>query len=145
MTLATPGTADANYGIGATAAPRQLDASQQLAAVTASEWGTYLQHFVPEENQLIQYAMDPNKAGENMKLALGMQEQANTQAEGIQARRLAQEDVKLTPEQQAIAEKQRGISNATANVTAQNKAKDVTVANQMGILGAPMSGVTGSI
>jgi hypothetical protein len=121
------------------------DPSQALGAISASQWSTYLQHFVPMENQMIQYAMDPNLAAKNMQAAQGMQQQANQQSTGIQTRQLEQYDTSLTPEQKAAADKTKGITDATSNVTAANKAKDATVANQMGIMGAPMTGVTGAI
>jgi hypothetical protein len=126
-------------------APAVNDPTQALGAITASQWSTYLQHFVPMENQLIQYAMDPNLAGKNMEIAQGLQEQANQQSTGAQTRQLQQFDTALTPEQQAAADKTKGIGDAAAKVTAANKAKDVTVANQMGIMGAPMTGITGAI
>ncbi len=104
-----------------------------------------MQHFVPYENQLIQYAMDPNKPLENMQLAQQQQGQAQTQAQGIQGRAMQQTDTTLNQEQKDAVSKTRGISNATASVQTANQARDVTVANQMGIAGMPMSGITGSL
>jgi len=121
------------------------DPSQALGAITASQWSTYLQHFVPMENQMIQYAMDPNLAGKNMGVAQGLQQQANQQSTGMQTRALQQMDTQLTPEQQAAADKMKGITDATSMVGSANRAKDVTVANQMGIGGMPMTGITGSV
>jgi len=80
-----------------------------------------------------------------MNLAKEQQQQAQTQAQGIQTRALQQTDTTLTPEQQAAVGKTRGISAAVSSVTAQNQARDVTVANQAGIAGLPMSGITGQI
>ena len=125
--------------------PQVGDPSQALGAITASQWSTYLQHFVPMENQMIQYAMDPNLAGKNMQTAQDLQQQQNQQSTGIQTRQLQQFDTALTPEQQAAADKTKGIGDAMSKVTAANQAKDATVANQMGIMGAPMTGVTGQI
>jgi hypothetical protein len=120
-------------------------AEQNLGAVTANEWSTYMQHFVPYEDTLISYATNPNLPKINMDTALGNQESANAQGEGIQQRALAQTGATLTAEEQAAATKQRGISNVTANVNAANQAKDQTVANQMGILGTPQTGITGNV
>jgi len=117
----------------------------QIGAVSQQEWSTYLQHFVPYENQLIQYAMDPNQVTQATSQALATQEQANSQATGIQANNLAQMETSLTPEEKAAVDKQRGLSNSLANVQAQNKAKDVTVANQMGVMGSQATGITGAL
>jgi hypothetical protein len=125
-------------------APSVTNPSQALGNIASQEWSTYLQNFVPEENALISYAMNPNLVAQNMQLAQQQQEQSNTQATGIEERRLAQFDTQLTPEQKAAADKTRGISNATSTVNAANVAKDVTVANQMGVLGATNTGITGS-
>jgi hypothetical protein len=126
-------------------APQVGDPSQALGAISASQWSTYMQHFMPMENQMIQYAMDPALAGKNMQTAQGLQEQQNQQSSGIQTRQLQQFDTALTPEQQAASAKTKGIGDAMSKVTAANQAKDTTVANQMGILGAPMTGVTGAL
>ncbi len=120
-------------------------ASAQLGAVTANEWNDYMQHFAPYEDTLISYATNPNLVQQNMTTALGNQQASNAQAQGIQQRALAQTDSTLTPAEQAEAKKQRGINNVTANVQAANQAKDVTVANQMGIMGTPMTGITGNV
>lgn len=120
-------------------------AATALGAITQNEWSTYMQHFVPQENMLLQYATDTSLPGKNMGIAMGQQEQANAQAGGIEQRQLAQFDTQLTPEEQAEATKQRGIGNAVANVTAANRAKDVTVANQMAVMGAPQTGITGNV
>jgi predicted membrane-bound mannosyltransferase len=120
-------------------------ASTALGTVTANEWSDYMQHFVPYENQLIQYAQDPNRPQKDMQTALGIQQAGNAQEPGIEQRQLAQYDTKLTAEEQTESNKQRGLNDALANVTAQNKAKDTAVANQMGIMGTPMTGITGQL
>ena len=120
-------------------------AAQQLGSISQNEWSTYLQHFMPIENTLLQYAQNTALPEQNAQAALGIQEQANTQGAGIQERQLAQYDTSLNPEEAAAAKKATGISNAVANVQAQNQAKDVTVANQMSIMGTPSTGITGAI
>jgi hypothetical protein len=120
-------------------------ALQALAAMSSSEWNTYMQYFVPQENLALQYAMNPNQAQTNMTQAQGLQEQANTQAAGTGQRQLAQFDTQLTPAQQAEQTKQTGINNALSNVTAANAAKDITVQQQMGIMGTQATGITGNL
>jgi hypothetical protein len=145
MSLATlPGLNLQGIQFGTTG-PAAGNAAQNLANVTSQEWQTYLQNFVPEENALISYATNPNLPQENMNTAIQTQQQANAQAAGIETRSLAQYDTSLTPAQKAASQLTRGISNATSTVNSANVAKDVTVANQMGILGASNTGITGSV
>jgi hypothetical protein len=122
-----------------------MGGNAQLSAVTSSEWNTYMQHFVPYENMLIKYATDPNTITNAEDQASQIQTAANAQEQGIQQRNLAQTETTLTPEEKAQADKTRGIGDALSMVTAKNKAKDTTVANQMGIMGTPMTGITGSV
>ena len=120
-------------------------AGQSLASISANEWQTYMQYFVPQENLALQYATNPNQVQQNMTQAVGLQEQANAQAGGIQQRKLAQFDTQLTAPQAAEATKQTGINDALANVQSQNQAKDVTIQQQMGILGTHATGITGNL
>src|ERR1700747_3705726 len=89
--------------------PAVGDPSHALGAITASQWSTYLQHFVPMENAMIQYAMDPTLAAKNMQTAQTLQQQQNQQSAGIQTRQLEQFDTALTPGQQAAANKTKGL------------------------------------
>lgn len=130
-------------GIGGASGP--MSAAQQLGAISSAQWNDYMQTFVPQENLLLQYAMDPNYAAKQMQTAQGLQQQANQQASGIQARQLAQYDTTLTPEQAAAAKKQTGITGALAEVQTANQAKDLAAQTQLGILGAPASGITGQL
>ena len=148
MTIASTASAvpGLNLGAGQFGVPGPVpDPTAALGAISSQEWSTYMQHFVPMENQLIQYAMNPNQAATNMATAEGLQQQESKQASGIATRQLQQQDTQLTQQQQEAAGKQRGINAASAIVNTANQAKDVTVANQMSILGAPMSGVTGAV
>jgi hypothetical protein len=146
MTVAQiPGLNLNSMQFGTGGAPPGVPASDMLSNITSQEWSTYLQNFVPEENALISYAMNPNLAAQNMTTAQTNQQQANAQAPGIETRRLQQFDTTLTPEQKKAAELTRGIAGATSTVNAGNQAKDATVANQMGILGASNTGITGSV
>jgi hypothetical protein len=120
-------------------------ASSALGAISQDQWSDYMQHFQPYENQLIQYAQNTALPGQNMQTALGLQQGANAQAGGIQERQLAQFDTTLNPDEAGAAAKSTGINNALANVQAANQAKDVTVADQMAVMGAPTTGITGAL
>jgi hypothetical protein len=115
-----------------------------MGTVSASEWETYMQHFVPYENQLIQYATDPTVPGTAMSTAETLQQQGNAQATGMQTRALAQMDTSLNPQEAAAMARQSQVSGVLATVGAGNTAKDQAVANQMSVLGTPSTGITGS-
>ena len=115
---------------------------QTYANISGSQWQDYVSQFVPLENQMIKYATSQNTVPDAMKTAGGIADQASSQIAGEQQRRLAQYGVKLNPEEQMAADRTAALTKVGANVTAQNTAKDQTVANQMGILGLPMTGVT---
>jgi len=119
-------------------------ATQLYGQIAAGQWQDYVSNFVPIENQLIQYATNPNQAGTAMQTASANVNQAYNQQAGMQSRRLAQFGVSLNPEEAAAAAKDTALSRVTSDVTAQNQAKDQVQANQMSILGSPMTGVTGS-
>jgi hypothetical protein len=119
------------------------DASQLYAQVTQQQWSSYMQNFVPYENQLISYAMDPNKVATNMGTAGSNVAAAFGQQAGMQQRRLAQYGIGLNPDEQKAQQRDLALNKSVADVQARNQAKDITVANQMSIIGAPMTGVVG--
>jgi len=120
------------------------DPTGALGSVSADEWNTYMQHFVPYENQLLQYATSNAVPQQAMTTAMGLQQGANAQGVGIAQRSMAQFDTTLNPEEAAAQKKSTGISNALSEVNAGNVAKDQAVANQMSILGTPATGITGA-
>ena len=121
------------------------DPSAALGTISANEWSSYLQNFLPQTQQLMNYATSNQQVQTNMQTGLGLQEGANAQEAGMQTRRLQQFDTTLNPQEAAAAKEQTGLGNVLSNVQAENKAKDVTVANQMGIMGAQNSGITGGL
>jgi hypothetical protein len=118
--------------------------SSQMGQITASEWTTYLQHFVPYENQLLQYAMDPTVPQQAMTTAQGTMVAQQGQAEGIGLRELQQHDTALTPEEKAAQDRASQITGQSAQVDTMNKARDVAIGQQMGIMGTPLTGITGT-
>lgn len=112
-------------------------ASDTFAALTRQQWADYVSNFVPYENKLISYAMDPKtvtnamqKASQNIDSAFDAQ-QASTQ------RQLRGMGVTLSDDEQAAANRRFGLSKSLADVQAQNVAGELTRQRQQSILGNP--------
>jgi hypothetical protein len=138
--LAISARVDMTTGVSAAAS----DPTGALGSISANEWNDYMQHFVPYENQLINYATSNAVPQQAMTTAMGLQQGANAQGAGIAQRSMAQFDTSLNPEEAAAQQKSTGINNALSEVNAGNQAKDQAVANQESILGAPLTGITGA-
>jgi len=128
---------------GGPAAPAD-PAAQLAASVSASQWQDYMQQYLPQTQTLMNYATSNTPIQQNMQQAQTLEAGAQQQAGGIMGRQLANADVTLTPEQKQASTEQASLGNAAGMVGAINTAKDKTFANQMGIMGTPMSGITGA-
>lgn len=111
--------------------------NDMYAQLTRDQWSTYVNTFVPIENQLIKYATDPNVVTQAQAKASTGVNAAFAQQEGATGRRLAGLGVTLSPEEAAEQKKQYGLSRSLADVQAQNMAGDVTRQRQQSILGNP--------
>lgn len=112
-------------------------ASDIYAALTQEQWQNYVSVFVPIENQLIDYATDPNQVNLAMDAAHQNVEGAYSQQQGALERGFKGLGVTLTPEQKTSQTRQFGLSQALADVQGQNVARDLTLARQQSILGNP--------
>lgn len=127
---------DTNW-LGKNKAPASTVASDTYAALTREQWANYVSTFVPIENQLIEYATDPNKPLENMAEASRDVNAAYTAQQGATQRRLRGLGVSLTEDEQMAQERSFGLSKSLADVNAQNIAGAVTRDRQAAILGNP--------
>jgi hypothetical protein len=116
-------------------------ASDTFAALTRDQWRTYVNTFVPIENQLIDYATNPQNVSE--AVAEAGQDVADSYAaqEGATARRLAGLGVSLNADEQAAQKRSFSLSKSLADVGARNMARDLTVQRQRSVLGNPAPGV----
>ncbi len=123
--------------LGRNRTPPSTAASDAYAALTREQWLNYVSTFVPIENQLIDYATDPNRPLEAMKEASADVNAAYTAQQGALQRRLGGLGVSLTPDEQAAQERSYGLSKSLADVGSQNMAGALTRQRQQAILGNP--------
>ncbi|MGE4074958.1 MAG: hypothetical protein AB7F22_05365 [Reyranella sp.] len=118
-------------------------ASDTYAAMTRQQWANYVSTFVPLENQLIQYATDPNVVSNSMAEASRDVNASFDAQEGAFQRRMRGLGVTLDADQQQARQRQTGLTRALADVNAQNAAGYTTRMRQQSILGnpAPMGGM----
>ena len=116
-----------------------MSAQDSFAALTRSNWYTYLNELgVPQEDKLIQYATDPNLVSNAMaEASQDVNSSFLRQQESLQ-RRQALPGMALNAEESKAATRTLGLSKSLADVQAQNKARDQTIARQQSILGSPV-------
>jgi hypothetical protein len=112
-------------------------AEAALAEFTRQQWQTYVSQFVPIENELIEYAMDPAVVQRNMDKAMGGVRQAFDAQPAITNRRLRGLGVELNADEQAASKRDTALQKGLAEVQAANTARDLTVDRQRGIMGGP--------
>ncbi len=112
-------------------------AQDMQAAMSRDQWQQYLSTYVPIENQLIQYAMDPEtvtKAVAQNRADVATQFAAQP---GMQQRRLRGYGIQLDPDQKAAADREFGLQKSLADVSVANTTRDTVLNRQMSIMGGP--------
>ncbi len=112
-------------------------AGDTYAALTRDQWQQYVSTFVPLENQLIDYATNPDTVNNAMVEASRDAGASYDAQAGATQRRLRGLGVTLTPDQQAAQTRSMGLSRGLADVGAQNTAAELTRSRQQQILGNP--------
>lgn len=112
-------------------------ANDTFAALTRQQWADYVSTFVPIENQLIDYAMNPQTVTNAMAEASQDVNAAYSAQEGATQRRLRGLGVALDPDQQRAQQRSFGLSKSLADVGAQNLAGELTRQRQQSVLGNP--------
>lgn len=115
-----------------------LDAAATYAALTRDQWATYVNTFVPIENQLIEYATNPEVVSNAMSEASTNVNNAFDAQQGATDRRMRGLGIGLSGEEKASQTRNTGLSRSLADVQAQNVARDLTTQRQQGILGNPV-------
>lgn len=112
-------------------------AGQSYAALTRDMWAQWTTNFLPFENDLIEYASDPEvvtraqqTASENVNFAFDAQQQSTQ-------RRLKGLGLTLDADEQKAADRSYGLARSLADVTAQNVAGARTRERQQNVLGNP--------
>jgi hypothetical protein len=111
----------------------------QYADMTRSLWYQWMNEIGrPQEDKLIEYATDPSVVTDAMQTA---SEDAmagfDRGAENTQ-RRLEGLGLTLTAEEQGAADRSSNLARSLADVGAQNRARDQTLARQQAIIGSPV-------
>lgn len=113
-------------------------AGQNYAALTRDLWAQWTTNFLPFENDLIEYASNPQvvadaqaNASEQVGLAFDAQRASS-------ARRLKGLGLTLDEDEQRAADRSYGLTRSLADVTAQNVAGAQTRTRQQNILGNPV-------
>ena len=112
-------------------------AGDTYAALTRDQWQQYVSTFVPIENQLIDYATNPDTVNNAMAEASKDVNASFDAQAGATQRRLQGLGVNLTPEQQGAQKRSLGLSRSLADVGAQNTAAELTRSRQQQVLGNP--------
>jgi hypothetical protein len=112
-------------------------AGDTFAALTRAQWADYTQNFVPLENQLIQYATDPNVVSDAMKKSSTEVNQSFDATQASADRRLKGLGVTLSPEEKQAQTRSYGLARSLADVQAQNLTRDLTMRRQQAVLGNP--------
>lgn len=112
-------------------------ASDTFAALTRERWADYVKTFVPIENQLIDYATNPNTVKNAMAGASANVNAAYGAQEGALGRRMQGLGLTLSADEQASAKLSTSLSRGLADAQGQNLARDATVQRQQSLLGNP--------
>ena len=112
-------------------------ASQNYAALTRDMWASWTSNFLPFENDLIEYASDPNavlKAQQRASADVGASFDAQ---KGATQRRLKGLGLTLDADEQQAADRSYGLARSLADVTAQNVTGQRVRERQQNVLGNP--------
>lgn len=113
-------------------------AQDLYASLTRRSWYDYMNTLgVPQENRLIDYATNPETVTNAMAEASADVTGAFDRQTTNTQRKLAGLGLSLTPEEQAASTRDTGIARSLADVGAQNRSRDLTIARQQSILGNP--------
>lgn len=106
-----------------------------MTALSRDQWDTYLQTFMPMENNLIRYATDISKPAVNAERAIEQVGQSFEQQTGMQERRMKAYGIQATDEEKAALSRSTALNKGLAEVQAGNMARDATIRRQRSVLG----------
>lgn len=113
-------------------------AEDLYSSLTRRSWFDYMNTIgVPQENRLIDYATNPATVSNAMAEASSDVTGAFDRQSVNNQRRLSSLGLTLAPDEQAAVTRSEGLAKSLADVGAQNRARDQTVARQQSILGNP--------
>ena len=110
-------------------------AGDAYAAMTRQSWFDYMNTLgVPQENKLISYATDPNTVTNAMTEASSDVTGAFDRQQAATQRRLSGLGLTLNADEQAASARDTNLARSLADVGAQNRARDQTLARQQAII-----------
>lgn len=112
-------------------------AGDTYAALTRQQWADYISTFVPIENQLIQYATDPQVVRDAMGEASSDVNKSFDAQSASTDRRLRGLGISLSPEEMNARKRSESLSRSLTDVGAQNTAGALTERRQQSVLGNP--------
>lgn len=129
--------------------PAAPSAQDQYARLTRQMWQSYVQNFIPIENDLIEYATNPDTVTNAVSRAREGVASSFEAQQGATQRRLFGLGVSLDQDEQKSLDRSSAISNSLADVDVANKTARQTRQRQQSILGNPaptlgMGGLNGS-
>jgi len=105
--------------------------------MTRDQWANWVGTFMPLQNKLLEYATDPSTVSNAMAEASENVNDAFAAQQGITQRRLAQQGVSLSADEQGAQDRAFSLTKSLADVHAQNTARDLTKQRQQSIMGNP--------
>src|SRR5262245_36369277 len=143
ITGANPGGSVNLFGVDRSS---KTYAGDTYSALTRQQWQDYVSTFVPIENQLIQYATDPNKVSDAMADASRNVNESFDAAQASSQRRLRGLGVTLSADEQRASQRSGALARSLADVQAQGLARALTERRQQQVLGnpAPQAAATGA-
>lgn len=112
----------------------------QLSDWNRAQYADYIARFRPRENELIQYATDPNKPMEAATMAQGFVNQSFADNEAGFQRRLGGLNVTASPEQMESFRRKQTYSKGLSEVDAMNRSAQASADLQKEIFTGTQSG-----
>lgn len=120
---------------GGSSPKNDTSASDAYAAMTRQSWYDYMNTLgVPQENKLISYATDPNVVKDAMTEASSDVTGAFDRQQVATQRRLSGLGLTLNADEQQAADRSSSLARSLADVGAQNRVRDQTIARQQSII-----------
>jgi hypothetical protein len=125
-----------SLGMQQTRKPKDF-AQQTFAAITRQQWDDYLRYYVPIENELINYATNPQTVQDAVMNARTDVDNAFDAQVGVDERRNRGLGISLAPDEQNAVDRSRGLARSLADVSAANLTTERVRDRQQSLLGNP--------
>ena len=131
-----------SLGVQQTRRPKDF-AQQTFASITRQQWDDYLRYYVPIENELINYATNPQTVQDAVMNARTDVDNAFDAQVGVDERRNRGLGISLAPDEQNAVDRSRGLARSLADVSAANLTTERVRDRQQATLGNPAPNIQG--